>query len=371
MVAHLTGGTTSPRIPNQPHAAAPTRAAALWFRQVLWAAVPSLKEITMPRRLTGFTPSGHLHLGNYLGAVRPIVADQAHTDTIVFVSDLHALTLDHDPAEVRARTLEFVTLLLASGADPDACLVFVQSHVPEHTELHYLLECTTGYGEAGRMIQFKEKSRRQEHVRLSLLTYPVLMAADILLHDTEEVPVGADQRQHVELARDVAIRFNSRYGPTFTVPRAVNPLVAARIMDLATPTSKMSKSASTVGALRVLDEPEALRRTVTRAVTDADGEVAYDPARKPGVSNLLAVLAACTGDEPAQLAGQFDRYGELKSAVADAVVDTLDPIRKRYRDLAENPAHIRAVLRDGARRARERAQGKVGAARTAIGLLEF
>ncbi|MBN9102279.1 MULTISPECIES: tryptophan--tRNA ligase [unclassified Pseudonocardia] len=322
----------------------------------------------MPRRLTGFTPSGHLHLGNHIGAVRPIVAEQS-ADTVVFVSDLHALTLDHDPAEVRARTLEFVTLLLASGADPDACLVFVQSHVPQHTELHYLLECTTGYGEASRMIQFKEKSRRQEHVRLSLLTYPVLMAADILLHDTEEVPVGADQSQHVELARDVAIRFNGRYGPTFTVPRAVNPPVAARIMDLADPTSKMSKSASTTGVLRMLDEPEVLRRTVMRAVTDADGEVAFDPARKPGVSNLLTVLAACTGDEPARLAGRFDRYGELKTAVADAVVATLDPIRERYRELEKDPGYVRTVLRDGARRARERAGARVDAAREAIGLL--
>jgi tryptophanyl-tRNA synthetase len=162
----------------------------------------------MARRLTGFTPSGDLHLGNYLGAIRPIVTEQAIADTVVFVSDLHALTLEHEPADVRRRTLEFATLLLAAGADPGACLFMVQSHVPEHTELHYLLECATGYGEAQRMIQFKEKARRQEQVRVSLLTYPVLMASDILLYDTEEVPVGEDQSQHVELARDVAIRFN-------------------------------------------------------------------------------------------------------------------------------------------------------------------
>src|SRR3954469_5422950 len=156
----------------------------------------------MPRRLTGFTPSGDFHLGNYLGAIRPTIAEQHTTDTVVFVSDLHALTLDHEPAEVRERTLQFATLLLAAGLDPDACLFMVQSHVPEHTELHYLLECATGYGEAHRMIQFKEKARRQQHVRTSLLTYPILMAADILLYDTDEVPVGEDQRQHVELARD-------------------------------------------------------------------------------------------------------------------------------------------------------------------------
>ena len=198
----------------------------------------------MSRRLTGFTPSGDLHLGNYIGAIRPIVTGQAIADTVVFVSDLHALTLDHEPADVRRRTLEFATLLLAAGVDPGACLFMVQSHVPEHAELHYLLECVTGYGEAQRMIQFKEKARRQEHVRVSLLTYPVLMASDILLYDTEEVPVGEDQSQHVELARDVAIRFNHRYGPTFTLPKAINPPVAARIMDLARPTDKMSKSAA-------------------------------------------------------------------------------------------------------------------------------
>ncbi|MGW2198481.1 tryptophan--tRNA ligase, partial [Streptosporangium sp. NPDC001682] len=256
----------------------------------------------MPRRLTGFTPSGDLHLGNYIGAIAPIIAEQATTDTVVFISDLHSLTLEHDPVEVRRRTLEFATILLAAGADPDACLFLVQSHVPEHTELHYLLECTTGYGEAQRMIQFKEKSGRQNQVRVSLLTYPILMAADILLYDTDEVPVGEDQSQHVELARDIAQRFNTRYNPTFTIPRAVNPPVAARIMDLASPGDKMSKSApSTAGVLRLLDEPDVLRRKVMRAVTDTDSVVSYDPDRKPGISNLLAILAACTGDEPQRL----------------------------------------------------------------------
>jgi tryptophanyl-tRNA synthetase len=324
----------------------------------------------MTRRLTGFTPSGDLHLGNYVGAIRPIVAGQAGTDTVVFISDLHALTLQHDPADVRRRTMEFATLLLAAGADPDASLFLVQSHVPEHTELHYLLECVTGYGEAQRMIQFKEKSRRQEHVRMSLLTYPVLMAADILLYDTDEVPVGEDQAQHVELARDVAARFNARYGPVFTLPKAVNPPVAARIMDLTDPAAKMSKSAaSAAGSLRLLDEPRVLRRKVMRAVTDTDGEMAYDPGRKPGVSNLLDILAACTGAEPRALASRFDRYGELKQAVADAVVDTLTPVRERYLDLSRDPEHLRSVLRAGASRASKQAAEKVGQAKAAIGLL--
>ncbi|HTZ24713.1 MAG TPA: tryptophan--tRNA ligase [Streptosporangiaceae bacterium] len=324
----------------------------------------------MSRRLTGFTPSGELHLGNYIGAIQPIVAEQAIADTVVFVSDLHALTLDHQPDDVRRRTLEFATLLLAAGADPDASLFMVQSHVPEHSELHYLLECATGYGEALRMIQFKEKSRRQEQVRVSLLTYPVLMASDILLYDTEEVPVGDDQSQHVELARDVAARFNSRYGQTFTLPKAVNPPVAARIMDLADPTGKMSKSASSAaGSLRLLDAPEVLRRKVMRAVTDTDGEVIYDPARKPGVSNLLAILAACTGQEPEGLGSQFSRYGDLKNAVADAVVATLAPVRDRYTELSRDPDHIRSVLRAGAAQASELGREKVRQAKAAIGLL--
>jgi tryptophanyl-tRNA synthetase len=220
------------------------------------------------------------------------------------------------------------------------------------------------------MIQFKEKSRRQRQIRTSLLTYPILMAADILLYDTDEVPVGEDQRQHVELARDVATRFNARYGPTFTVPRAVNPPVAARVMDLSAPTEKMSKSTSSAaGALRLLDDPDQLRRKVMRAVTDAGTTVTYDRERSPGVANLLDILAACTGDRPGDLAARFDRYGELKAAVADAVVATLAPIRDRYLELAAHPDHVRAVLRAGAKRASERAGDKVRQARAAIGLL--
>ena len=220
------------------------------------------------------------------------------------------------------------------------------------------------------MIQFKEKSKRQEQVRLSLLTYPVLMAADILLYDTDEVPVGEDQRQHVELARDVATRFNARYGPTFTLPRAVNPPVAARIMDLTAPQAKMSKSTSAAaGALRLLDEPDVLRRKVLRAVTDAERDVTYEPARRPGVSNLLAILAACSGGDPERLAAGFDGNGELKRAVADAVVATIAPLRERYLELSRDPAHVRSVLRAGAERARKLAGEKVRETREAIGLL--
>lgn len=326
----------------------------------------------MSRQLTGFTPSGDLHLGNYLGAIRPAIAAQPGACTVLLVTDLHALTLSHDPADVRRRTLEFATLLLAAGADPDSSLLAVQSHVPEHAEMHYLLECAAGYGEAQRMIQFKEKARRQQQeVRLSLLTYPVLMAADILLYDAEEVPVGEDQSQHVELARDVAARFNARYGTVFTLPRAVNPAVAARIMDLTQPAAKMSKSASSAaGSLRLLDEPATLRRKVMRAVTDAGGDVAYDPQRQPGVANLLDILAACTGGSKQALAGGFSGYAELKQAVADTVVATLTPVRERYLKLCEDPGHITAVLRSGASRASEQAAAKLRQAKHAIGLLD-
>jgi tryptophanyl-tRNA synthetase len=328
---------------------------------------------TLPttRTLTGFTPTGRLHLGNLLGAIRPIVAAQATADTVVFLADLHALTVAHDPADVRVRTLEQATLLLAAALDPERALLYVQSQVSAHTELHYLLECTTGVGEAHRMIQYREKSVRQVHVRLSLLTYPVLMAADILLHDTHEVPVGTDQSQHVELTRDVAARFNARYGHTFVVPRAVHPTAGARVMDLAQPMVKMSKSSGTeAGTLFLLDPPDAIRRKVRRAVTDSGTAVGYDPAARPGVANLLEILAACAGGSPAALAQEFPSYGDLKRAVVDAVVAVLHPIQRRHAELARDPGHVRAVLADGAARARERTADLVVRAKRAIGLLD-
>jgi tryptophanyl-tRNA synthetase len=334
---------------------------------------------TTVRRLTGVKPTGHLQLGNYLGAIRPMVAAQDNAgpegtaparESTAMVVDLHALTVDHRPHEVRAYTLEQATVLLAAGVDPRRTTLFVQSHLIEHTELHYLLECATGYGEVQRMTQFKEKSGTQRHVRLSLLTYPVLMAADILLHDTHEVPVGDDQTQHLELARHVATRFNTRYGDTFTVPRPVNPDVAARIMNLADPAVKMEKSATDgSGVIYILDPPDAIRRKIRRAVTDGDGELRHDPETKPGVSNLLEILAGCTGVSPHEAATGLGSYGRLKAAVAEGVIDTLAPIQRRYTALARDPGEIRAVLAAGADRARERAAATVTRARRAIGLL--
>jgi tryptophanyl-tRNA synthetase len=322
----------------------------------------------MNRELSGFQPTGHLQLGNYLGAIRPMV--HATGEPIVMIVDLHALTVEHDPARVRALTREVATALLACGVDPARGLFYVQSHVPEHTELHYLLECATGYGEAHRMVQFKEKSRTQRQVLLSLLTYPVLMAADILLHDAHEVPVGDDQRQHVELARDVAIRFNGRYGDTFVVPKAVNPPVAARVMDLSDPTTKMGKSNHDGGGVvALLDPPDVVVRKVMRAVTDTTNQVRYAPDSQPGVANLLAILAGLRGGDPAELADDFASYGALKRCVADAVVELLRPIQARYAELAADPDHIRSLLAAGAAAARERASVTVTRAREAIGLL--
>jgi tryptophanyl-tRNA synthetase len=322
------------------------------------------------RRITGLQPTGEPHLGNYVGAIRPLVTAQYDVDSTIFVADLHAMTLGHDPAQLGARTLKLATLLLAAGIDPASTTLYAQSQVPEHTELHYLLECVTHDGEARRMIQYKEKSAGPEPVRLSLLTYPVLMAADILIYDIDEVPVGEDQRQHVELARTVAHRFNTSYGSTFTLPRAVNPVVAARLMDLSDPRSKMGKSnADGAGVLRLLDPPDTLRHKIGRAVTDDRGEVRYDPAGQPGVANLLEILAACSGDSPALLAPLFDSYRELKTAVGDAVVATLRPVRERYADLAADPTIVRDALAVGAARARERAAGTVRRARLALGLL--
>ncbi|OLB65446.1 MAG: tryptophan--tRNA ligase [Actinobacteria bacterium 13_2_20CM_2_72_6] len=324
----------------------------------------------MSRRLSGFQPTGHLHLGNLLGAIRPTVAGQDDHDSIILVVDLHAMTVEHDPALLRELTLEVATLLLAAGVDPARSLFYVQSHVPQHTELHYLLECATGYGEAHRMIQFKEKAAGQQHVRLSLLTYPTLMAADILLHDVEEVPVGADQSQHVELTRDIAVRFNGRYGPTFAVPKAVNPGFTSRIRDLSDPGAKMGKTnQDDAGVLYLLDPPEVIRRKVMRAVTDAGREVRYDPVHQPGVANLLDILAAATDETPTALAGLFGSYRALKEAVADRVVAMLQPIQARYADLRTDPGTVRGILRAGAERARDQTQARVREVRARLGLM--
>ncbi|MGW0928541.1 tryptophan--tRNA ligase [Streptomyces sp. NPDC002644] len=329
----------------------------------------------MKRVFSGVQPSGHLTLGNYLGAVRRWAdVDQHRADALFCVVDLHALTVEHDPARLRRLSRQTATLLLACGLDPEVCTLFVQSHVGEHTRLSYVLECVATDGEMRRMVQYKEKAVRQQErgagVRLSLLTYPVLMAADILAYSTEEVPVGEDQRQHVELARDIAERFNQRYGHTFVVPRATLPAVGARVMNLQEPTSKMGKSdLSGLGVVRLLDEPEEVRKKVMRAVTDSGQDVVYDRVRRPGPANLLDILAACTGEAPEKLAAGYPGYGPLKKDVAEAVVEVLRPARERHAELSADPAYVDGVLRAGAERARGMARPVVDAAYRAIGLL--
>ena len=325
----------------------------------------------MDRVLSGIQPTGDVHLGSYLGALRQWVADQHTHDSFFCVVDLHAITQPRDPFELRAKTLETVLVLLAAGLDADRCTLFVQSHVPEHSQLSWLLECVASMGELRRMTQFKDKSRGgEESARVGLFTYPVLMAADILLYDADRVPVGDDQRQHLELCRDLAERFNHRYGETFIVPEAAVPAVGARIMDLQNPETKMSKSAeSPKGVVMVLDEPEAIERKFRRAVTDPGASVRFDVEHKPGVSNLLQILAAATGKAPEEVAEEYDQYGPLKADAAAAVIELLRPVRERYAELAADPAIADAVLKQGADKARTVAAETLARAQDALGLL--
>ena len=324
----------------------------------------------MARVFSGIKPTGPVTLGNYLGALRSWVTAQHDDDCVYCVVDLHALTVPLDPFELRALTSELATVLLAVGVDPARATLFVQSHVHEHTELAWLMECTASVGELRRMTQFKEKSGDAEFVSGGLFTYPALMAADILLYRSDRVPVGDDQRQHLELARDLAERFNHRFGPTFVVPEAGTPAVGARVMDLQDPTRKMSKTEdSPQGVVLLLEDPDSITRKIRRAVTDTGTEVRYDPESKPGVSNLLAIFGAVTGREPATVAEEYSRYGPLKADCAEAVVELLRPMQARYADLAADPAGVAAILATGAEKAGEVAATTMNQARDAVGLL--
>ncbi|WP_037306540.1 tryptophan--tRNA ligase [Amycolatopsis orientalis] len=317
-------------------------------------------------RLSGITPSGHVHVGNHLGAISRW-ADEGGPDDLYFVSDLHAMTNSHNPAKLRSMASEQLAVLIAAGIEPDR--VFVQSDIArELGALNWVLECTCNYGEAARMIQFKEKSKGRAGVRLSLLTYPVLMAADILLQGADEVPVGEDQRQHVELARTLAKRFNSTYGDVFTMPKAVLPPAGARVMDLAEPTRKMSKSTKEeAGVVFVLDEPDQVRRKVKRAKTDGGSKPAYAPETRPGMANLLDILAACVKEKSEVLADRFDSYGQVKEAVADALIEELRPVRERALALLADPGELERVRKAGAVRAAERGEHRLQSALRLIG----
>lgn len=326
----------------------------------------------MTRVLSCIQPTGDVHLGNYLGALRNWVAGQHEKDVFHGIVDLHALTIAEEPGVVGDATVQLAAMLFAVGLDPDVATIFVQSHVPEHSQLGWVMECTASYGELSRMTQFKDKTSKREgqFISAGLFTYPALMAADILLYDTDEVPVGDDQRQHLEITRDLAIRFNHRFGETFVIPEAVIPRAGARVMDLQDPTSKMSKSAATLnGCVMMLDDPKTIMKKFKRAVTDSDSEVYYDVAAKPGVSSLLDILAAATGRTPEEAAEGYTQYGPLKVDTGEAVVALLEPIQVRYRELIADKAELARLLQIGSEKARAVASTTLHRAYDAIGLV--
>lgn len=326
----------------------------------------------MTRVLSCIQPTGEVHLGNYLGALRNWVSGQHKADVFHGIVDLHALTVTEEPGVIGRNTLQLAAVLFAVGLDPDIATVFVQSHVPEHSQLGWIMECTVSFGELSRMTQFKDKSakREAEFVSAGLFTYPALQAADILLYDANEVPVGDDQRQHIEITRDIAIRFNHRFGETFVIPKSVTPPSGARVMDLLNPTSKMSKSGDDdTGVIYLLDDPSKIEKKFKRAVTDSETEVVFDRERKPGVSNLLEILAAATGTTPQKAAETYTRYGDLKSASAQAVIAMLEPIQARYFELLNDQGELMRLLHKGNARAKEVASKTLSRAQKAIGFL--
>jgi tryptophanyl-tRNA synthetase len=324
------------------------------------------------RIFSGIQPTGRKHLGNYIGAIRQYVSGQDQGEAIYCIVDLHAITVAYDPSELRERTLDTAAILLAAGLDPTRCILFRQADVYEHAELTWLLSGVTAVGELNRMHQFRDKSVAQrELVSAGLLFYPVLMAADVLAYRATDVPVGEDQREHLELMRDVARRFNARFGELLVVPEQRTPQVGARIMDLQDPTRKMSTTGgSEEGTVYVLDEPKAIEKKFKRAVTDSGNEIVRAPD-KPGVSNLIDILAVARGVEPAAVEEDMRDargYGDLKVATAEAVIEMLAPVRERYEAIRGDEAALQATLADGAEKARAIASKTVGEVRAAMGV---
>jgi tryptophanyl-tRNA synthetase len=324
------------------------------------------------RVFSGIQPTGRKHLGNYLGAIRNYVASQDVGEAIYCIVDLHAITVEYDPAELPQRLYDTAAILLAAGLDPARCILFRQSDVAEHSELCWILASVTAYGELSRMHQFKEKSEQQRaFVSAGLLFYPVLQAADILAYQTDQVPVGEDQKQHLELARNIAERFNARYGETFVVPEHRIPEVAARVMDLQAPERKMSTTGGTeLGTVYVLDEPEAIRRKFKSAVTDTGREIVRAPD-KPGISNLIELSAAARGMRPEEVEEEYAQapgYADFKRDVGEAIVELLAPVRERYGPIREDERALEAILREGADKARAIAADTLDLARSRMGL---
>ena len=324
------------------------------------------------RVLSCIQPTGAVHLGNYLGALQQWVNGQHQNDVFHGIVDLHAFTVTESPGVLGQNTLELAAMLFAVGLDPNVATVFVQSHVVEHTTLSWMMECTVSFGELSRMTQFKDKSQKREaeFVSAGLFTYPALQAADILLYDADEVPVGDDQKQHIEITRDIAMRFNHRFGETFVLPKAVTPALGARVMDLQEPTNKMSKSTTNEsGCIYLLDDPASIMKKFKRAVTDSDNEVSYDRDAKPGIANLLDILSAATGQKPQELASSYSQYGALKVDAGEAVCAMMSPIQQRYTELMNDRAELQRLLRVGAGKARVVASATVARAKNAVGFL--
>jgi tryptophanyl-tRNA synthetase len=307
------------------------------------------------RIFSGIQPSGDPHIGNYSGGFRQYAQTQEQGEAVFCIVDLHAITLQHDPAALRDGTYDIAAMLFATGIDPERSVVFVQSHVTAHAEAAWLLSSVAGYGQLGRMTQFKEKAAEEDFVSAALFTYPVLMAGDILLYQTDIVPIGDDQRQHLELSRDIAQRFNSRYGETFVVPEGVYPKTGGRVMNLQEPSVKMSKSrGAESGTVLMLDPPETVRKKVRSAVTDSGSEVRYDPEEKPGISNLIELMTVVTGDSIQDVEARYDGsgYGQFKSDVADEIVALLEPIQARYAEVRGDQVELERLLAMGAEKAR-------------------
>ena len=328
-----------------------------------------------PRVLSGIQPTADsFHLGNYLGALRQWVALQEDHDAFYFIPDLHAITVEHDPKQLARRTRVAAAQLLGLGLDPDRCTLFVQSHVPAHSELTWILQCLTGFGEASRMTQFKDKAAKEgtDRATVGLFTYPDLMAADILLYDADRVPVGEDQRQHLELTRNLAQRFNSRFGATLVVPEPYIPPGAAKIADLQDPTSKMSKSASSPGGIvELLDPPKTSAKKIRSAVTDNEREIRYDPEAKPGIANLLTIYSAMTDKKITELEADYDGkgYGDLKKDLGEVVAAFAEPFAERVKGYLDDPAELDRVLARGATRARDVAGATLQRVQERIGFL--
>ncbi|MFJ3907236.1 tryptophanyl-tRNA synthetase [Streptomyces sp. 2132.2] len=328
-----------------------------------------------PRALSGIQPtSGSFHLGNYLGAIRQYVALQETHDAFYMVVDLHAITMPQDPKDLRANTRLSAAQLLAAGLDPDRCTLFIQSHVPEHAQLGWVMNCITGFGEASRMTQFKDKSAKGgvNSASVGLFTYPILQVADILLYQANAVPVGEDQRQHIELTRDLAERFNQRYGRTFTVPAAHIVKEVAKIYDLQDPSIKMSKSASSPkGLINLLDEPKVTEKKIKSAVTDTEAVIRFDTENKPGVSNLLTIYSTLTGESVPDLEARYEGkgYGALKTDLAGVMVDFVTPFKQRTQEYLDDPETLDSILAKGAEKARAVAAETLAQAYDRLGLV--